>query len=44
MMNLHSLMEISFSVRGYKCAAYVLLALAAVCFAAAWRIMKTKEV
>lgn len=33
MMNLHSLMEISFSVRGYKCAAYVLLALAAVCFA-----------
>lgn len=33
MMNLHSLMEISFSVRGYKCAAYVLLLLAAVCFA-----------
>ena len=33
MMNLHSLMEIRFSVRGYKCAAYVLLALAAVCFA-----------
>ena len=33
MMNLHSLMEISFSVRGYKCAAYVLLTLAAVCFA-----------
>lgn len=33
MMNLHSLMEINFSVRGYKCAAYVLLALAAVCFA-----------
>ena len=33
MMNLHSLMEISFSVRGYKCAAYVLLALAVVCFA-----------
>ena len=27
MMNLHSLMEINFSVRGTKCAAYVLLAL-----------------
>ena len=33
MMSLHSLMEINFSVRGYKCAAYVLLVLAAVCFA-----------
>lgn len=31
MMNLHSLMEINFSVRGFKCFAYVLLALPVRC-------------
>ena len=33
MMNLHSLMEISFSVRGFKCFAYVLLALPVLLYA-----------
>ena len=33
MMNLHSLMEINFSVRGFKCFAYVLLALPVLLYA-----------
>lgn len=33
MMNLHSLMEINFSVRGFKCIAYVLLALPVLLYA-----------
>lgn len=33
MMNLHSLMEINFSVRGFKCFAYVLLALTVLLYA-----------